>query len=142
MAGTSPAMTGGEREQTVSAARAARASCRMLQHGGGGHGRNIADFEARGKNAFAAILERHLGRDIGLLGAAIERRDQRSVTFRDEAPSYFLSAGDLSVIRVELLVQDEEAPDLRARHRRLASKRAVHLLHMLRQHVIDERMTG
>src|SRR5436190_22727138 len=111
MAGTSPAMTGGEREQTVSAARAARASCRLLQHGGGGHGRNIADFDARGKNAFVAVFERHLGRDIGLLGTPIERRDQRSIPLRDEAPSHFLSAGDLSVIRIELLVQDEEAPD-------------------------------
>ena len=39
-------------------------------------------------------------------------------------------------------MQDEEALDLRARHHRLAGERAVHLVDMRRDHVVDERMAG
>ncbi len=39
-------------------------------------------------------------------------------------------------------MQDEEAPDLGARHHLLGRKRAVHLGDVLRQHVVDQRMAG
>ena len=66
--------------------------------------------------ALAAVLERHLGRDVGLLRAVVERLDQRAVALGDEAAAHLLGAGQLAVVGVELLVQDQEAADLRARH--------------------------
>ena len=65
-------------------------------------------------HALAAVLERHLGRDVGLVRAVVERLDQRRVALGDEAAADLLRAGQLAVVGVELLVQDEEAPDLRA----------------------------
>ena len=46
--------------------------------------------------------------------AAVERLDQRGVLLGDEAAAHLAGAGDLLVVRVELLVEQQEAPDLRA----------------------------
>ena len=40
------------------------------------------------------------------------------------------------------LWQDQEAPDLRARHHLFGGQRAVHLVDVVRQHVVDPRMAG
>ena len=98
--------------------------------------------DAGGEHALAAVLERHLGRDVGLAGAPVECVDQGRVALGDEAAAHLLGAGDLAVVGIELLVQDEKAPDLRTRHRLLLGERAVHLRHVLRQHVVDLRVAG
>src|SRR5438477_9033200 len=115
-------------------------SSRRLLHRRQRHGGNVANLDARRKRALAAVLERHLGRDVGLARTAVERRDQRRVAFGDEAAADLLRARDFPVIGVELLVQDEEAPNLRAGHGLLLCQRPVHLLYMLGEHVVNARM--
>ena len=58
------------------------------------------------------------------LRAVVERVDQRRVALGDEAAAHLARARQLAVVGVELLVQDQEAPDLRARHRRARSASA------------------
>src|SRR5262249_4379890 len=119
-----------------------RARSRRPLHRRYRHGRNVANLDARGKRALAAVLERHLGRDVGLAPTAIERGDERRVAFGDEAAADLLRARDFAVVSIELFVQDQEAPNLRTGHRLLLGQRPVHLLHVLREHVIDARMPG
>ena len=59
------------------------------------------------------------------LGAVVERRDQRRVALGDERAAHLLRAGQLAVVGIELLVQDQEAPDLRGRHLRLVGQRRL-----------------
>src|SRR5438874_6704494 len=117
-------------------------SSRRLLHRRQRHGGNVANLDARRKRALAAVLERHLGRDVGLARTAVERRDQRRVAFGDEAAADLLRARDFAVVGVELFVQDEEAANLRTGHRRLRCQRAVHLLHVLGEHIVNARMPG
>ena len=100
------------------------------------------NLDARREHAFAAVFERDLGRDVGFARAVVERLDQRGVAIGDEAASNLLRAGDFAVVGVELLRQDQEAPDLRAGHRLLLGQRAIHLVHVPRQHVVDSRLAG
>src|SRR5262245_19722876 len=117
-----------------------RARSRCLLHRRYRHRRNVANLDARGKRALAAVLERHLGRDVGLARTAVERRDERRVAFGDEAAAHLLRACDFAVVGVELFVQDQEAPNLRTGHRLLLSQRPIHLLHVLGEHVVNARM--
>src|SRR5260370_40517808 len=93
-----------------------RARSRRLLHRRHRRGRNVANLGARGKHALATVLERHLGRDVGLARTAVERRDQRRVAFGNEAAADLLRARDFPIIGVEFLVQDEKAPNLRTCH--------------------------
>ncbi len=63
-----------------------------------------------------------------LLRAVVERRDQRRVAVGDDGAAHLLRARQLAVVGVELLVQDQEAPDLRGRHLRLVGERLVQLV--------------
>ena len=60
----------------------------------------------------------------------------------DEAAAHFRGARDLAIVGVELIVQDEEALDLRARHHLVLSERSIHFGDMFLDHVIDQRMAG
>src|ERR1700680_1775105 len=104
MRGSSPRMTGAHR------------SCGLLQNARHGRGAHVADFLECIKDSLPSVLERHLGRNVRLACTGIERGDQRSVAFGNEAPAHFLGAGDLAVVGVELLVQNQEPADLRANH--------------------------
>src|ERR1700676_5660509 len=96
----------------------ARAAQR-LDGGGDRHGLGVADLEVGLERALAAVLEGDLGRDLRALAARIERVDQRLESLADEAPAHLAGARELAVIRVELLVQDQEPVDLGAREVRL-----------------------
>src|SRR5262249_10766885 len=119
-----------------------RARSRRLLHRRHRRGRNVANLDARGKRALAAVLEPHLGRDVGVARTAVERGDERRVAFGDEAPANFLRARDFAVVGIELFVQDQEAPNLRTGHRLLLGQRPIHLLHVLGEHVVNARMGG
>src|SRR5215469_7518247 len=125
----------GERERTGVAAR----SCRFL-HRRHRHRVHVADFDAGREHALAAVLERHLGGNVGLARTVIERRDQRRITLGDETAADLLGARDFAVVGVEFFMQNEKAPNLRPRHGALLRQRAVHLLYVLREHVVDPRM--
>src|SRR5450759_3101390 len=99
-----------------------RGTARLQHRGDDRLGLHVADFDPRADRPFAAVLERHLGRDIGFLGAVIERLDQRAVTIGDEAAADLLGAREFAVVGVAFIVQDEEALDLRARHHRVLSE--------------------
>src|SRR6185312_11063765 len=89
-----------------------RMSCRLLHGRRRRHRFHVADLHPRLDRALAAVLEGHFGRDVGFLGAVIERRHQRPVALGDEAAAHLLGAGEFAVVGVELLVQDEETLDL------------------------------
>src|SRR5262245_37872338 len=135
-AGSLCSLSHGERERTEVAAR----SCCFLHRWH--HRLHVADFDACGEHALAAVLERHLGGNVGLACTAIERRDQRRITLGDETAADLLRARDLAVVGVEFFMQNEKTPNLRPRHGLLLRQRAVHLLYMLREHVVDARMPG
>ena len=105
-------------------------------------GRHVADLHPRRDGALAAVLEGDLGGDVGLLRAVVERWIRGCVALGDEAAADLLRARQFAVVGVELLVQDEEAPDLRAAHARLGGQRSVHLVDMLLDHAVDEGMAG
>src|SRR5436309_11096758 len=136
---TSPATTSGPLGALMP--RFLRARSRRLLHLRHRHGGNVANLDARGKHALAAVLERHLGRDIGLGRAAVERRDQRRVAFGDEAAPNLLRASDFAAVCVEIFVQDHQAPDLRTVHSRLLCQRPFHLIHVLSEHVVNALIT-
>ena len=58
----------------------------------------------------------------------VERVDQRRVLLADEAAAHLARARELVVVGVELLVQDQEAVDLRVGELGLAREVGVHLL--------------
>ena len=82
-------------------------------------------------DALAAVLEGHLDGEMAILGAVVERRDQRRVALGDQRAAHLLRAGQLAVVGIELLVQDQKAADLRGRHLRLVGQRLVQLVHPL-----------
>src|SRR5215831_5624773 len=82
-------------------------SCRFL-HRRHRHRLHVADFDASGEHALAAVLERYLRGNIGLARAVIERRDQRRITFRDETTAHLLGARDFAVVGIELFMQNEK----------------------------------
>src|SRR6201981_2096614 len=127
-----------ENERIAIAARSCR-SCRFL-HRRHRHRAHVADFDASGEHALAAVLERYLGANVGLARAVVERCDQRRITFRDETTAHLLGARDFAVVGIELFMQNEKASNLRPRHGLLVRQRAVHLLHMFSEHVVDPRM--
>src|SRR6266849_3027074 len=92
-------------------------SCGLLQVAGRRRARlHVADRHAGADHALAAVLEGDLGGNVGLLRAVVERLDERRIALGDEAAPHLLGTGQLAVIRVELLVQHQEAPDLRPGH--------------------------
>src|SRR5258708_3967882 len=111
----------------VSSARPAQDRRRL----GDGNGLRRADPEVGLQHALAAVLKGDLGLDMRAVAPAIERLDQRLVALADEAPPHLAGARQLAVVGIELLVQDEEAVDLREGERRLASEIRVDLLDAL-----------
>src|SRR5579875_52741 len=106
-------------------------SARLAQgcRGGGvlspGEDRGIGDRDGGAEPAGAAVLELDLGLDLAGAGVAVERLDEGRVFLGDEAPPDLAGAGQLAVIGVELLAQDEEAADLRAGQHRVARELAI-----------------
>src|SRR5215471_669304 len=77
---------------------------------------HVADFHPCANHALTAILEGNFGRDISFPRAVIEGLDQRRIAISDKTAPHFLRARKFSVVRIELLVQDEETLDLSSRH--------------------------
>ena len=92
--------------------------------------------------ALAAVLIGDLGGYRGLGGAVVEALDQRRVALGDEAAADFLRARQFAVVGVEFLGQDEEAPDLRARHRRLPASERLTASTCFCDQLGDPRMAG
>src|SRR5260370_38349216 len=104
---TSPATTSGPLGALMPRLRA---RSRRLLHRRHRRGRNVANLGARGKHALATVLERHLGRDVGLARTAVERRDQRRLAFGNEAPADLLRAPDFAVVVVDIFRQNKQRP--------------------------------
>ena len=68
--------------------------------------------------------------------SAVERIDQHAILLRDEAAPHLARAGELVVVGIELLVQDQKPTDLRVDEAALGGQLGVHLLDAL----ADERV--
>ena len=60
--------------------------------------------------------------------ACVQRVDQDSVLLRDEAPPHLARPGELLVVGIELLVQNEKAPNLRFGERAFRRELGIRLL--------------
>src|SRR6266536_2915382 len=89
-----------------------------------------------------AVLVGHLGLDGDVIGLRVERVDEGRVLLRDESPSQFAGPGYLLVIRVELLVQDEVLPDLRAPQELVLTEAPVDPNDLRVDQVVDLRLLG
>src|SRR5438132_10267114 len=97
----------------------------------GAHFRNIASRRLRERSAVrdvddpqvrvhypgSAVLELDLRLDVLRGLAGVESVDQYRVLLRDEIAPHLARACQLVVVRIELLVQDQKAPNLRIRER-------------------------
>src|SRR5580765_234476 len=84
----------------------------------------------------APVLETHLRLDVAVRAAGIQGVDQRAVLLADVAPAHLARTRQLAVVGVELLVKDEEAPDLRTAEGRIAGEVAVDRLDATAQKVV------
>src|SRR5690606_7956096 len=82
--------------------------------------RSVEYRERRTDAPLAAVLIGYFRLDIFLRRAVIERLYQLAIALGYEAPPHLLRAGEFAVIRVEFLVENDEAPNLRPRHQFLA----------------------
>src|SRR5262245_42604550 len=79
-----------------------------------GESLRVFDLQRRADTAGAAVLELHRSLDELLGLAVVHRVDQHLVLVVDEAALDLAGARHLAVVRVELLVQDQETVDLTA----------------------------
>src|SRR6185436_10899514 len=99
----------------------------------------VPDLEVGAERAGAPVLEFHLRLDVLGLLARVERGDQGSVLLVDVAAAHFPRAGELVVVRVELLVQDQEAAHLRGSKAAIARQLSVGLLDAALNQLVDLR---
>src|SRR3954469_7573534 len=79
----------------------------------GGERLGRPDLEIGREDSGAAILVFHLGLHVHHVPLAVERFHEEVVLLADETPTHFARARELAVVGIELLVQDQEAMDLR-----------------------------
>src|SRR5260370_19488376 len=89
----------------------------------------LHDLQVGRHRSDAAVLEPHLRHDETARLVRVESVDQHGVLVSDVAAPYLARARELAVVGLELLVQDEEAPDLRVGERGVLGEIAVGLLH-------------
>src|ERR1700687_1945204 len=83
-------------------------------------GRCRLDHELGAHRAHAPILEAHLRFEPALVGAGIKRFHDGGVFLGDVAAAHLARARELSIVGVELLVQDHETLNLAAAKRGIA----------------------
>ena len=97
----------------------------------------VADREVGAHHALAAVLERHLGLDMARAASEYSASIRRRVALGDDAAAHLAGAGQLAVVGVELLVQDQEPVDLRRREVRLGGEIAVGLRDAAGDQLVD-----
>ena len=102
----------------------------------------LGDAHVRPHGADASVLVGDLSLHVDVLRAGVEPLDERRVLLADEPAPHLARAGDLLVVRVQLLVEEEELPDLRPRQLPLAGEAAVHAVHRLADEVVHLRLLG
>src|SRR5438552_8408267 len=84
----------------------------------------------------AAVLVGHPGLDLGVVALAVEGLDEGLVLARDVAAADLAGSGDLLVVRVQLLVQDQEPPDLRGLQQLVLLQTPVDPLHLVAKQLV------
>src|SRR5262249_19881596 len=130
-AGSLRSLSHGARKRTEVAAR----SCCFL-HRRHRHRLHVADFDAGREHALPAVRERPPGASGGRRRAAVEGCDQGRIRRSKEPAADFLRARDPAVVGADFFMKNEKPRNLPPRHGLLLRQRAVHLLHMLREHLV------
>src|SRR5437762_11346911 len=97
---------------------------------------DVLDTDVGPDRTRAAVLVGHLGLDLGAVALAVERLDEGLVLARDVAAAHLAGPGDLLVVRIELLVQDQEPPDLRGLQQRVLLETPVDSLHLAAEQLV------
>src|SRR5215831_12097924 len=108
----------------------------------GGQRLRVSDFEIGGHASGATVFEFDLRLDVLHRLAAIQRVDQHGIFLRDESAAHLARAGELVVVRIELLVQDQEAAHLRVAKRPFLCELRVDLFHAFAHKLVDLRLRG
>src|SRR5947209_10347339 len=87
-------------------------SCRTRVRSGDTLASHGVDAEGHTYDRRLPRLVPHLGLDEDLRALAVEARDEIRVTLLDESAPHLARAGELLVVRIELLVQEDEPDDL------------------------------
>src|SRR5437667_867266 len=87
--------------------------------------------------AATPVLVRDLRVDLHVGAPAVEGADELGVFLRDVPAAHLARAGDLLVVRVELLVEDEELADLRAPQHLVLEEAPVHARHLPVDQLVD-----
>src|SRR6202521_4658977 len=92
-----------------------RKSCpsRWLPRGGRGQSFGSLDPQVGCNHAAATILELHQRLDVLHVPVRVKRLDQHAILFGNEAAAHLARTRKLVVVGVELLVEDDEAVNLR-----------------------------
>ena len=101
------------------------------------HGRGRADREVGAQHALSAVFECHLGLDMARVCPRIERIDQARIALGYGTAAHLAGAGQLAVVGIEFLGQDQEVMDLRCREVRLDGEVAVRLGDAVGDQLID-----
>src|SRR5207244_5963852 len=118
-----------------------RAAARPAPSSGRLHGRaDVADRHVRAHDAGTAVLVGYLRLDLDAVLSRVERVDERRVLLRDVAAAHLPRARDLLVVRVQLLVQDQEPFDLRAVQGLVLGEARVHALDLAADQLVDLRL--
>src|SRR5690606_35302257 len=102
----------------------------------------VADFQVGREGPGAPVLVAHLRLYVNRIAPRIERLHERSVLLADEPAPHLPRAGELAVVGVEFLVQDEEPVDLRVGELRVLRQIGVNALHALAHELVDLRLGG
>ena len=113
---------------------AARFDCRQ--------GLDLDEFQRCRDRAAAAVFELHCGFDELFRLAGVQRVDQDLVFLADVAAPHLARAGKFAVVRVELLVQDQEAADLAAGEPLVRREVDIDLFHALAHQFADLGLAG
>src|SRR2546426_2043693 len=77
----------------------------------GGRSLDVLDPDTRLESGLATVLVGDGRGQLDLVLARVERVDHRSVFLGDEAPPHLARACDLGIVRLQVLGEEQEAPD-------------------------------
>src|SRR2546427_418024 len=103
-------------------------------------GDDVMDSHVGTDRAGPAILVRHLRLHLHVPTLAVQRLDEGRVLLGDVSASHLARPGDLLVVRIQLLVEDQELSNPGPPEALVLGEAPVHPLHLPPDQVVDLRL--